>query len=266
MAKWLRVNKQNPCVVCSRIDWDTYCPELNLACCMRVESARPAKNGGWLHRFDGSKARQPIRSAPVVFAPKIDAVAILETFDHDPGRIANLANSIGVTVASLIALGCAWAQPHRAWAFPMCDSRGHPVGIRLRADNGQKWAVTGSRQGIFVPHVPAGQTAFICEGPTDTAAALSIGCYALGRPSCSAGLDEITATLANKGVRRMVVVSDNDSPGIRGAEKLSMMVPIPSCIFVPPAKDMRAFVQNGGTLALIDCCLKNVVWIVKEDA
>lgn len=258
--KWFRTNRQNRCRICDKPDWCTFTDD-GTVCCMRVESSKALKNGGWLHRTDAPA--QPIRSAPVVFTPQIDAVEILRTFDHDPGRIANLAHSIGVTVASLIALGCAWAQPHRAWAFPMCDSRGHPVGIRLRADNGQKWAVTGSRQGIFVPHVPAGQTAFICEGPTDTAAALSIGCYALGRPSCSAGLDEITTTLANKGVRRMVVVSDNDSPGIRGAEKLSMMVPIPSCIFVPPAKDMRAFVQNGGTLALIDCCLKNVVWTVK---
>lgn len=256
-SKWFRVTRTNPCRVCTKPDWCGY-TEDGAACCMRIESARPMRNGGWLH-VSGATPR-PVKAAPVVFTPTIDAVAIMRSYDHDPYRVAILARSIGVTVASLLALGCAWAEPHHAWAFPMCNSSGKPVGIRLRTDEGRKFAVKGSRQGIFMSQDHPGHTAFICEGPTDTAAALSIGCYALGRPSCSGGLDEIRIALQDKGVHRMVVVSDNDSPGIKGAERLVSMVHMPSCIFTPPAKDMREFVRNGGTMEVIEQCLKCVVW------
>src|SRR6185295_4140079 len=98
--------------------------------------------------------------------------------------LSTFAATLGVKSEALEALGCAWAEPYRAWAFPMRNGDRNVIGIRLRNDAGHKWAVKGSKQGLFSPSYPASQTGFICEGPTDTAAALSIGLWAIGRPSC----------------------------------------------------------------------------------
>jgi hypothetical protein len=54
-----------------------------------------------------------------------------------------------------------------------------------------------------------------------------------------------------------VVVSDNDGPGIEGAKVLFEKIPIPKTMFIPPGKDLRAFVRDGGTKQLIDSMLKN---------
>ena len=46
-----------------------------------------------------------------------------------------------------------------AWTFPMCDSSGGIIGIRLRTTTGFKFSVAGSRQSLFMP--PAIATSFI---------------------------------------------------------------------------------------------------------
>jgi hypothetical protein len=57
----------------------------------------------------------------------------------------------------------------------MNDGKRSVIGIRLRNDLGRKWAVTGSRQGLFLPGPHPGQTVLIVEGPTDAAAAVDLG-------------------------------------------------------------------------------------------
>lgn len=49
-AGWSRVDRDEPCDVCGKPDWCTRADDGSAACCMRVESERPLKNGGWLHR------------------------------------------------------------------------------------------------------------------------------------------------------------------------------------------------------------------------
>ncbi len=143
----------------------------------------------------------------------------------------------------------------------MTDAYDNMVGIRLRSDSGLKWAVTGSHQGCFVPAMDADQMALVAEGPTDTAAGLSLGFYCVGRPSCSGGMNDLRNLFRRRGVRRCVIVSDNDGPGLRGSEMFSRQVGIPNCIVVLPAKDLRSFVGLGGDKQLlqsmIDCSLWN---------
>jgi phage/plasmid primase-like uncharacterized protein len=131
----------------------------------------------------------------------------------------------------------------------MRDQYGDIVGLRLRSPNGGKFAVTGSRQGLFytVDSV-RDTTVYIVEGPTDTAAALTIGlCAVVGRPSCSGCLDATLALITRFRFRRVVIVADNDAPGWRGAETLQAALRVPSMIVVPPAKDLRAAVRDGFT-------------------
>lgn len=191
---------------------------------------------------------------------------MLEWSQHTPPEwIDRMAVSLGVTALSLTMLCCAWAAPHNAWAFPMRDGDGEIIGIRLRAQDGKKWAVTGSRQGIFVPISPAERTVYICEGPTDTAAALSIGLFAVGRPSCTGGTDQLKVTIERLGICKAVLASDNDKPGLKGAAKLAQEIGVPTCTFIPPAKDLRAFVNNGGTKQLIETLTRSMVWNIPRN-
>ena len=54
---WVRVSKKHPCPVCEKGDWCGVTADGVFACCMRVKTDRPVKNGGWLHRLTGSAPR-----------------------------------------------------------------------------------------------------------------------------------------------------------------------------------------------------------------
>jgi hypothetical protein len=129
----------------------------------------------------------------------------------------------------------------------------------LRNERG-KFAVRGSRQGIFLASVRPQKTLFVCEGPTDTAAAVELGLFAVGRPNCCCGGPEIRVYARVKQCSRVVVVSDNDKPGLDGARKVGGELKLPFALYVPPAKDLREFVRLGGTRAMIENTLKSTLW------
>jgi hypothetical protein len=120
--------------------------------------------------------------------------------------------------------------------------------------------VRGSRQGIFTADVPRQTTLFVCEGPTDTAAAVELGLFAVGRPNCCCGGPEIRSFARRHQCRRVVMVSDNDKPGLDGARKVGVEINLPFAVYVPPAKDLREFVRLGGTRAMIENTLKGTIW------
>ena len=256
-----RVTKNQPCPICKRGDWCRVFAD-GWVECMRVQSDRPAKSGGWMH---WQRQLSPIpRSAP---PPRhqptttINATRMMREWlvATSPAALEEFAASLGVSSASLTAVGAAWAASHAAWAFPMCDGYGNVVGIRLRNERG-KFAVRGSRQGIFLASVPAQKTLFVCEGPTDTAAAVELGLFAVGRPNCCCGGLEVRVYARRHDCNRVVVISDNDKPGLDGARKVGGELKLPFAIYVPPAKDVREFVRLGGTRAMIENTLKNTIW------
>jgi hypothetical protein len=255
---WTRVSHRSKCPVCGKPDWCTI-GEIGV-CCMRVESSRPLKNGGWLHPLTAKPQPPKLRPLP---PPSINASKlILEWAQETPApALAALARALGVSEDSLAALNAVYAKQHRAWAFPMCDGNGNSVGIRLRADDGRKWAVRGSKQGIFIPATDPKSIAYICEGPTDTAAALTLGLFALGRPSCNCGGPDLRVACRRLGVHWVVLVADNDAPGLQGAIRVAKEVGLRHVIWTPPTKDIREFLQAGGTRALIESDLRNLVWM-----
>lgn len=258
--QWFKVSKENPCTQCHHIDWCTYSLELGLACCMRSMTGRPAKNGGNLHAIgDRTKLRPPVTSQKP--PPTIDAGAIMRKFDEETWKEMQdqLSASLGVSVEALEALGCAWARGYNAWAYPMKDWRGNTIGIRLRDHTGHKWAIRGSRAGLFYTEGQA-KRVYICEGPTDTAAGLTLGLNVVGRPSCLGCEEETNRLLRRKGAREAVIVSDNDGPGYNGAVKLIAALTIPSVLWIPPAKDLREFLNFGGTKEVIDSLTRSLLW------
>lgn len=262
-TEWVRVSKKAPCPVCSRPDWCTRTADGTAACCMRLESPTRMKNGGWLHRLeDPLPVYQPIPKPKP--ATTINAATLMRYWDGEttPEMVSKHAAELGVSVYALNCLGAAWASPHRAWAFPMKDGDGKIIGIRLRNRAGDKWAVPGSHNGLFIPDHEGGETVYVCEGPTDTAAAVTLGMCAIGRPNCNACEDMLLAAIKRTGARRVVIIPDADEPGLRGADKLQERLRVPSCQWLPPCKDLREYVANAGTFTMILAAVKDTKWTV----
>jgi len=97
-----------------------------------------------------------------------------------------------------------------------------PIGLqRLYPDNSKRLD-KHSQVGILIPRLNWDnlKILFICEGLSDTATALDMGLYAIGRLSCGTGKDHIVSFCLKKKPSRIVIVADRDAPGVAGAEKL----------------------------------------------
>jgi 5S rRNA maturation endonuclease (ribonuclease M5) len=259
--RWARCSRARPCAVCGKGDWCTFADD-GAACCMRDASDRPARNGGWIH--DGaSVAVGPVQHGEFLRArvTRSDCGEIIARWraETPTGLVQDAAQMLGLPAAALDALGVAWAACARALAFPMVDHRGEVVGIRLREprDAGaDKWSVTGSRAGLFIPAGTIASRAsrvFVCEGPTDTAALHGSGLAAIGRPSCHGQETMVRDAIAAMRPRpEVVVLADGDGPGINGARRLADLLvehfPGTKLLQPPPGiKDARAWLRGGGT-------------------
>jgi hypothetical protein len=272
---WPHATKQEPCPVCGKPDWCRFGDRATV--CMRVQSTIPAKGGGWYHFHKDvnstGQSYSPTNRKPSPPARPIDAGRMMREWRTNTSlfQFSAYAQELGVLKESIIALGAAWAPQWNAWAWPMSDGDGYVVGIRLRSSDGLKWAVPGSRQGLFLPlpSVRLTALAYLPEGPTDSAALLSMGLYPIGRPSCNGGADHVVCALDRLGFRSAVVVRDNDKinektgtrPGTAGAVELKKKLRRPSVFWEPGAfKDVRAFYQAGGTADLIEQANRHKIW------
>jgi hypothetical protein len=227
--------------------------------CARVESGKRCGEAGWLHRLRATPWRpaRNVRSVAVRTAgPRLDLAALAVhcqsavTLD----RLDALARSLGLSVVALTALAVGWSAGHRAWAFPMRDAAGNVAGIRLRRPDGFKFAVTGGREGLFLPagSDTAGGPLLVCEGPTDVAALWDMGFRNLvGRPSCTGGIKLLVELVRRRRSPELVIVADGDEPGLRGARNLAsvMVAYVPAVRVVAPpegVKDARDWLRAGG--------------------
>jgi 5S rRNA maturation endonuclease (ribonuclease M5) len=203
---------------------------------------------------------------PVPEPPKasVDFDGTMERWQRNTtdNQVNCLADILGVSPDAFNVLGAAWAPEHSAWAFPMRDEKENIVGIRLRTVSGQKFAVKGSSDGLFIPQFgDPGRVLFITEGPTDCAAMLSLGLYAIGRANALSKrcMDQCRAFVKKNRFQEVILVSDNDVPGKAAAKKLKEQIDVRVRQFLPPCKDIRKFVQLGGTWQLIETMLSNAL-------
>ena len=194
----------------------------------------------------------PTRPAP----PDLSALA--RQFQHaaTAERLTAFAADLAVPVASLTAYGVGWAATYPAWSFPMRDSTaGTVTGIRLRPPVGRKFSVIGGKESLFLPDAMTAedQVLFITEGASDAIAAHGIGFVnAVGRPSCTGGTAHLVTLVRRRKPARVVIVADNDEPGVRGAEALASVLALYSRdvrVIAPPAgtKDVREWTAAGAT-------------------
>lgn len=275
---WPVVTKQNPCPICRREDWCTLGDFAVL--CQREPSDHPFVKGGWFHAYTDSRAPKFIPPKRDVAPPLANAEELaLKWYEKTPESqlIQHAQQHLGIASFALDCLLAGYSPEHKAWSFPMRDGDNKIIGIRLRNEQGDKWAVKGSRQGLFIPTYFEFQSpdsdhsiCYVTEGPTDCAACLSIGLYSIGRPSCNANADQLKIALKNHKIRRVVIIADNDdkrrpdgrqwSPGIDGAKALGSALKMPHVIWIPPCKDVREFVRQGGTRQQIESAIKKQIW------
>lgn len=272
---WIRVSRQVPCPVCEKPDWCTVTADGALACCMRVPSERRAKNSGFIHKLSestgGNRQLPPPQDRKLLLDCAAYHAALRRHWDWRWND--GFAMDLGVDPDALELLQPAFDAANGAFAFPMRDGAGAVVGIRLRSRDGHKWAVRGSREGLFYSPAlaPGGEPLVICEGPTDTAAALTLGLQAVGRPSCSGGTEALAALCKRLAVRRVVMLADCDAPhrrpdgstwypGRDGAQAFARTLRRLWCMVLPPAKDVRAWLHAGATRAQFDALTNNATW------
>lgn len=267
---FVRVNKSRPCPVCKKTDWCLVAKDGSAAICPRVPSNKPLGESGFLHKL----AESTRMHIPKCFEPKevrIDPVSIMAKYwdAMTESERDRLAGDLGVHSHALVALSVGKADQYLegTYAFPMRDPSGNIIGIRLRNATGSKWAVAGSRAGLFFGTIERGVPIYVCEGPTDTAALISLGKSAIGKPSCSSGNDMIKAMIDYYRPPLVVIVADVDGkehcdfcetdfcptcrPGQYGAERTARVLSAlgVSIKVIEPveAKDIRQWYKQGGT-------------------
>lgn len=132
-----------------------------------------------------------------------------------------ITEELNVSRDSLVALGCGEYAIGQL-AFPMFDANGDYTGIRFRYQDGSKKSLKGGREGLFLPHdLPSNGTVYIVEGPTDTAAMLTMDLPAIGRPNCCGGTKHILEWAEQHPDVQFVIIADKDTPGKKGARRLA---------------------------------------------
>ncbi len=269
-SEWREATKGEPCPICEKPDWCSLTgPEkaIKAVVCMRVKSDNKRPNGGWLHRLRDDEWRRPLKRARrrVVVdtvSPAMDRR--LHDFERfaatcygvlSPAEREQLATDLGVSVDALAALQVGWSTEHRAYTFPMYDAAGAVRGVRLRGRNGRKWSVRGGREGLFVPQATGGDATvclLVCEGPTDAAALFDLGFDAIGRPSCTGGVQFVCELVQSRRPNEVAIIADADTPGLLGANNLASVLAVyvhSVRVVTPPpgVKDARDWKRQGAT-------------------
>lgn len=267
---YIRVSRQCRCPICDHADWCVVSGDNEIAICMRVESSMPAKHGGFIHRLSScNRPSRPFRSVeierPIISPAEWELIDRQCRADLTSERLSRLASDLGVNESSLQSIGIGWHHPTRSYSFPMRNADHRVVGMRLRTPTGSKRCITGSRLGIVIPDwlrdpsdligdfgIPESDPLLICEGESDTAAALDLGFRAIARPGCETCVDLIVAWIRRMKPAQVAIVADNDEAGRRGAHKLAgaihKSIGSMHCriVTMPGAKDLRQWRQFDG--------------------
>ena len=275
-SDWHNVSRKEPCPICHKTDWCSISNDGAVCVCHRVESDRPTKSGyGWIHslrsnvgvwkygnggmRNWGNVRRELPPSPPPNVAA--DYFAALPTGDSQVRICARLERELGLPKVMLEMHDVRWDSKANAAAFPMRNADGAVTGIRYRQlTTGRKWALKGSKDGLFyIPeYIPITDEIVVCEGPTDMLAAASVGLNAVGRSSCMTGAALLREFVRSHRVRRVTIIGDNDKPhdrpdgswwrpGLDGAGRLARDLRVSARIVLPPPhiKDTREWYRSG---------------------
>jgi hypothetical protein len=282
-----------PCFGCGKLSTCTMHPDRSACKCWR--------DGGAIHRRNGMSPPPPPdrrrhRAPPVT--NKLAGKQLVESIRNYQIRVVendlnDLSRRLGVNPSSLHQLGIGWDGA--AWTFPMFDGDGTPIGIHRRFPDGRKLCLSGSRLGLFFStatssgdgdrspwdagigtsvtahphsggHLSPPPMLLICEGASDTAAALTLGYYAVGVPSAGLGAELVVRFVQRTRPAQIIIVADLDEgsstssgkmtwPGIEGGLRLAeRLLPLHAnvrfCLPPPGVKDLRQWMGRDDTIAI----------------
>ena len=255
MRRWKRVNGLSRCPVCGKPDWCLIAPDRSAVICPRIDegSTRYIEGSGYLHILKVTTQWMKEEYNHVKKLPEHNEVLAIRARhwirECESTRIQELAGSLHVSEESLKLLNVGWMEQNDSWIFPMLRNHGRLIGIRVRPRGGKKFAIKGSRNGLFIPNNLTGEgVVYVCEGESDTAALLTCGLPAVGRPSCNSGERLLAELLRNRDVG---VCMDRDGAGRRGAKQLVEYLRCHASdvmMLEPPDKynDMRDWLHGEG--------------------
>jgi hypothetical protein len=266
-----RATRRSPCPICNKPDWCLVDWPGEAAICPRTPDGSVADLGeaGYLHvwgeRLKSGRRPKIPRNLPItgpkteIEPQKIEGVPwdklvgeFCRQASEDNLRVQHLSERLGLALSSLWRMNVGLTSKG-TWTFPMRNQYREPIGIRIRANNGRKWAYPDSKNGLFIPiGRRANGLLIICEGPTDTAAAISLGLDAIGRPSCTGGVDLVRRYVQD--YEDVVIMTDADEdvaasyswPGaIKLANTLLSSGRRVRITWPPRHKDLRQWVRSG---------------------
>ena len=253
---WIRTTRQRLCQFCKKAGWCSVSADGRVAICMRVESDKPTRNGGWLHRLTDDDWRPPPRRtvrrpAP---KPKLDCVPIHQrcVASMRPESLGWLSNNLGISTDVIERFEVGYHDDNNVFSMAMRRPNGSICGIKYRPYHGGKFCETGSKSGIFfVPGSLVCDYVLIVEGCSDAMAIHDLGHQSvIGRDNCTGNVEQIVTLFRRLKPNQVVIVPDNDSHGAgqRGAEALRFilkqqqpveLLSLPDCI-----NDVRDCIQQ----------------------
>ena len=172
-----------------------------------------------------------------------------------------LADCINASQESLISLRVGITSDRQSSTWPMRNEIGDVIGVRIAAlpwiaGGTKKWSRRNSQNGIFASRESASEDRrlFVTEGASDTAAAITLGLWSIGRSSCNTATFFVDRFIHLSRPTRLTLVADNDAPGINGATRLakSLCERLPKSlrsveVIVPPnpSSDLRSWISDG---------------------
>ena len=267
---FVRVSKEVPCPICGHDKWCTIWDAGKTVACPRVASDDSRLPGfGYIHTL---KKPLDVTGLTRVMSESndIDWKGLADYYqehyikerDQTVGNLFasyapaaemfpnNWTEQNGLRAAG-DAFGVGWDG--KAYTIPMWAS-GRCCGIQRRFPSGDKCSVAGSKRGLFVPTQSLEAkvtTLYICEGASD---AIYLKAYVteglvIGRQNCDM-CDEVSAFVAATRPDNIVILADNDEPGLTGASKLSGTGYLMgrAKIFIPRDKDVRETITKRGKL------------------
>ena len=262
----LRCRSGRPCPICGHDSWCGISADGGMAFCMRMQSDRPMKPSdigqGWMHRLQPGQTPAMPRPSPAEPAAmtRVDWLMLQRQCraDLSRARLTKLSATLGVSECSLSRLGIGYSPHHLAWTFPMWAMPGGSLlltGLRRRAEvDHAKKAWHCAKLGVCAPadfENGDDHPLLICEGESDTAAALDLGFDAIGRPGCEACREVIGQIVHTLRRQSIVIVADRDTPGQRGAHALAESLAARGrrvrVLTLPDAKDLRTWKALPGS-------------------
>jgi len=198
-----------PCPICGSSHYCTLNPADGIVKCTQVGdgsfSQKKDRAGvGFFHRhnFDGvTPPPQQQQNRPVQNWDKAMGMSATAPRRH----LRPLSRLLGSSVDELKDWGVGYLTSRQlndmgtscnslgCWTFPMRDAQGKVVGLRLRNYDGFKYAVSGSRNGLFYHPQSLVKRAsiLIVDGASDSFVGWTKGLNIIGRPSSTTGNPEI---------------------------------------------------------------------------